>query len=53
MPLDTAQRHFRAAAWLGLIDIDLTEPVLMSRPMTTGGAAKKRALQVQLLGEEA
>lgn len=53
MPLDAAQRHFRAAAWLGLLDIDLTEPVLMSRPMTTGGAAKKRALQVQLLGEEA
>lgn len=51
MSTPDGQRHFRAAAWLGQIDIDLTEPVLMSRPMTRGGLVKKRALQRDLLGE--
>ncbi len=51
MPIAEGQRHFRAAAWLGQVDIDLTQPVLMSRPMTTGGAGTKRALQTELLGE--
>lgn len=45
------QRHFRAAAWLGQLDIDLFEPVLMSRPMTCGGSTRKRELQRELLGE--
>ncbi len=51
MSTTDGQRHFRAAAWLGQLDIDLTEPVLMSRPMTCGGLTKKRALQLELLGE--
>lgn len=46
------QRHFRAAAWLSELDIDLTLPVLMSRPMTTGGLAKQKALRNELLGDE-
>ena len=51
--LNNGQQHFRAAAWLGLIDIDLTQPILMTRPMRTGGGAIRRDLQLALLGEGA
>jgi hypothetical protein len=44
-------RHFRAAAWLTEIDIDLSQPVLMSRPMNRGGNAFKNALNSRLTGE--
>ena len=51
--VSSAQCHFRAAAWLGQIEIDLSQPVLMSRPMKVGGNALKRALRIALLGETA
>lgn len=49
--ISSGQRHFRTAAWLGQIDIDLSHPVLMTRPMRTGGSAIKLGLQKTLLGE--
>jgi hypothetical protein len=48
--LDLAQEDFRAAAWLGQIDIDLTQPVLMSRPVVRDVKQRKAALRNQLLG---
>jgi hypothetical protein len=51
MSTPDGQRHFRAAAWLGQLDIDLAQPVLMSRPTTCGGQTKKHALRIELLGE--
>ena len=50
MELPTAQRHFRAVAWQGAIDVDLSFPIVMSRPLTTGGNQLKRALYRQLMG---
>ena len=48
--LPVAQRHFRATAWQCAIDVDLSQPVVMSRPLRTGGAQVKRALIHQLMG---
>ena len=42
---------FRGTTWLGMTDIDLSKPVLMTRPPTQGGAAQKELLREQLLGE--
>lgn len=50
MPLPLAQQHFRAAAWLGAIDVDLSFPIVMSRPLMTGGTQLKRQLFAQLMG---
>ena len=47
-----AQEVFRAAAWLGLVDVDLTRPVVMSRPPTFGGIQKAAQLRAMLLGDE-
>lgn len=52
LALPAAQRHFRAAAWRGLIDADLSQPVVMSRPLKAGGAQLKRRLFHQLMGGE-
>lgn len=50
MALPLAQQHFRAAAWLGTIDADLSFPIIMSRPLMTGGTQLKRQLFAQLMG---
>jgi hypothetical protein len=50
--ITTAQRHFRTAAWMTEIDIDLSRPILMSLPMTTGGGEFKTSLFVRLTGEQ-
>lgn len=50
MPLPLAQQHFRAAVWLRTIDADLSFPIVMSRPLITGGTRLKRQLFAQLLG---
>ena len=50
IPRCDAHADFRTAAWLGLIDIDLTRPVLMSRPVVRGRAQTKGALREQLVG---
>ena len=44
--------HFRAAAWLTEVDIDLNQPVVMSEPMKTGGSSFKNALFTSLTGEQ-
>ncbi len=48
--LTTAQAHFRTSAWQGAIDADLRHPVLMSKPLRTGGAMVKQALFRELMG---
>ena len=48
--LSLAQEDFRAAAWLGQIDIDLTQPVLMSKPIVRDVKQRKAALRTRLLG---
>lgn len=53
MEIAEAQRHFRAAAWLGRIDVDLRAPIIMSKPLKTDGGVHKRLLQKQLLGVQA
>lgn len=50
MELPAAQQHFRAVAWQGAIDADLSFPIVMSRTLTTGGNQLKRALFQQLMG---
>lgn len=50
--IEEANKLFRAAAWLTEIDIDLSQPLLMSRPVITGGMSVKRALLKQLTGAE-
>lgn len=42
--------HFRAAAWLGWIDIDLSQPVVMSRPLMRD-RGRTRARLMNLFGE--
>lgn len=42
---------FRGTAWSGLTDIDLSKPILMTRPPTQGGAAQKESMRQKLLGE--
>jgi len=49
--LAEGQEDFRAAAWKGEIDVDLTQPILMSRPLIRDQKQKKTALRVHLLGE--
>jgi len=41
---------FRGATWLGLTDIDLTRPIIMSRQPTKGGSEHLRSMQQALLG---
>lgn len=53
MEITDGQRHFRAAAWVGQIDVDLRAPIIMSKPLKADGGAHKRQLQVQLLGVQA
>jgi hypothetical protein len=50
MPVALAQQHFRASVWFGAIDVDLTHPILMSRPLRTGGTRLKQKLAEQLMG---
>lgn len=47
-----AQRIFRACAWEGSIDADLTHPIVMTRPLRRGGSRVKRQLMQQLTGAE-
>ncbi len=47
-----AQRLFRACAWEGSIDADLTHPIVMSRPLRRGGSRIKKQLMQQLTGAE-
>lgn len=49
-PVSTGQRLFRSAAWLGMIDIDLFEPIQMSRPLRTGGRDRRRIFALKLRG---
>ena len=49
MDLTTANSYFRAAAWRGLIDIDLTQDVIMSRPLVRDVKGTKIRLQRELL----
>lgn len=50
--MDVGERHatFRATAWLGLIDIDLASPIVMSRPPKRDLMGVKALLQLSLLG---
>lgn len=50
--MDVKEGHaaFRAAAWLGLIDIDLASPIVMSRPPQRDLVGFKASLQKSLLG---
>ena len=41
--------HFRAAAWRGLIDIDLTQDIIMSRPLLRDQACIKSRMKRELL----
>jgi len=50
MDLPTAQRHFRAVAWQGTIDADLSRPIVMCRPLPTGGHQLRHTLSQQLMG---
>jgi hypothetical protein len=47
---EESQAHFRMAAWQGLIDIDLTRPVLMTDFMVRGGHDVRRQLAKEYLG---
>jgi hypothetical protein len=42
---------FRYLAWTPALDIDLTQPVLMTQPATPGGARIRQLLQRHILGE--
>lgn len=48
---DGANCHFRAAAWLGIIDIDPSSHIVMSKPLKRDSAGLKLRLQRELLGE--
>lgn len=45
-----ANSHFRAAAWLGVIDIDLSSQLVMSRQLKRDSIGLKLRLQRELLG---
>lgn len=47
---ENADALFRCATWVGLTDIDLTKPILMTRPPTQGGCAVKASMAHVLLG---
>jgi hypothetical protein len=47
---DSAHRFFRMAAWLGLIDIDFTQSIVMSRPLRRDGGGTAKRLRALLLG---
>ena len=44
--------HFRAAAWLGAINIDMTQSVVMSRPLAQDSKGFKESLRRRLFGAE-
>lgn len=44
--------YFRAAAWLGIIDIDMTRPIVMSEPLVRDLSGFKLRLSQELLGIE-
>jgi hypothetical protein len=50
MQLADVVAHFRTAAWLGEIDIDLTAPLTMAYPARRDVRQRKAALRTQLLG---
>lgn len=52
LDIKEAQRLFRACAWEGSIDADLTHPIVMSRPLRRGGSRVKKQLMKQLTGAE-
>lgn len=45
-----ASAFFRLACWLRLVDIDLSRPVLMSKPIRRGAAAVVEKLRTRYLG---
>lgn len=47
-----AQRLFRACAWEGSIDADLSHPIVMSRALRRGGSTIKREIKKLLAGGE-
>lgn len=49
MQHEEADSYFRTAAWLGLIDIDLTQTIYTSKPIRRDGGALRRRLTKQLL----
>ena len=51
IPPNRVQAFFRAATWLGLTDVDLGVSVLMTKPPTRGGGARKLQLRKALLGD--
>ena len=51
VPFELAENYFRAAAWLSLIDIDLTKPVVFSLPLQRDTNGVRRRLRRELLGE--
>jgi hypothetical protein len=51
VPMELAENYFRAAAWLSLIDIDLTKAVVFSLPLRRDVTGVKRRLARELLGE--
>jgi hypothetical protein len=53
IPAEHAENYFRAAAWLSLIDIDLTKPIVFSLPLRRDLAGTRKRLARELLGEPA
>ena len=50
LPVQEAYRLMRIGIWVHLIDIDLTQPVLMTRPATRGTARVLNMLRARYLG---
>lgn len=50
--VELSKRLFRLAAWSGLIDINLREPILVTRFATLGGRKVRSELTRELLGEK-
>ena len=52
IPKLDSEALFRTAAWLGLINIDLSVPIILSRPLRRDSTQLKERLRKELLGEQ-
>lgn len=50
-PIERGQQAFRFLAWRQIIDINLSEPVVMTEPARSGGKALRAAMQKTIFGE--
>lgn len=51
LSVDQANRYFRAATWLGIVDVDLASDIVMSKPLKRDLKGLKQRLQRELLGD--